>query len=128
MKVISAAAAVLTAGISLTACGSSVSSSSAVASNTPAAITASESTSICNDVNTWLKTAVNADMPRFNATLHADESEAAGTQLGSDLTSLDDDLQQMNSDALMNGPPGDPQPIQAVAADCADVSVTIDNP
>lgn len=128
MKFINVIVVVLAVGLGLAACGSSTSQpTTPVRSKTPA-FTASEGMSICNDVNSWLKTAENQDMPRFNATLESDESEAARTQLGSDLSSLDDDLQQMNSDALMPGPPGDPQPIQAVESDCKSYGVTITSP
>jgi hypothetical protein len=127
MKAISVAAG-LAAAFILTACGGSASSPSVADSGAPATLTASESASICNDVNAWLKAASNEDMPRLNATLLADESRAAGTQLGDDLASFGNDLSQMNSAAFDYGPPGDPQPVQAVVADCADHGVTISVP
>jgi hypothetical protein len=88
-------------------------------------ISAGEVTQICNDVNTWLKTAANQGAPRFDARLSADESKANGTTLGSDLANMDNDLQQINSLALTNGPPGQAMAIQAVAADCAPYGVTL---
>jgi hypothetical protein len=121
--ILAAAAAALLAG-----CGGSASTTSVShhtsASHQPS-ISAGEVTQICNDVNTWLQTAVNQGMPRFNAALSADESKANGTTLGLDLTNMDNDLQEINSLALTNGPPGQPMAIQAVAADCAPYGVTL---
>jgi hypothetical protein len=67
-------------------------------------------------------------MPRFNATMQADEQEAQGTQLGSDLSTLDNDLQSENSAALDAGPPGDPQDMQILEQDCATYGVTVSQP
>src|SRR5262249_3496645 len=94
----------------------------------PPALTASQSAAICNDVNAWLNVAYNEYTPRFNATLSADETEAGSTKLGTDLSNFDNELQSINSDALLNGPPGQPLAIQAVAADCNAYGVTIRTP
>ena len=120
--ILAATTAVLLAG-----CGSSSTTlvaHHASASSQPS-ISAGEVTQICNDVNTWLQAAVNQDMPRFNAVLSADESKANGTVLGTDLANMDNDLQEVNSLALINGPPGQAMAIQAVAADCAPYGVTL---
>ncbi len=39
-------------------------------------------------------------MPRFDAPMQADEQQARGTQLGSDLSVLDTDLQSENAASL----------------------------
>lgn len=94
----------------------------------PAALSDAQGTAICSEVNTWLKAAYNEDTPRFNAALNADEAEAGTTALGDALGNFGADLQDINSDALMNGPPGDPQAIQAVAAACNAYDVIIRTP
>ena len=53
---------------------------------------------------------------------------AGTTALGDALGNFGTDLQDINSDALMNGPSGDPQAIQAVAAACNAYNVTIRTP
>jgi ABC-type phosphate transport system substrate-binding protein len=89
-----------------------------------AALTTTQAQTICNDLNTWAKTAANEDEPRFSPQLESDETEASGTSFGSDLVQFDNSLQEMNSDALEPGPPGDEQPIQQVETDCQSYGVT----
>jgi hypothetical protein len=127
--------------LALTACGAGVGSTptsggsdTTPASSAPAApvsatttpsFTLTEGADVCNDLNTWLQTVWNQNMPRFDATMESDEEDAQGTQLGTDLTSLDSDLQSENIIPLLAGPPGDPSDIQLVAQDCAGYGVTI---
>ena len=73
---------------------------------------------ICTDLNSWAARAASQRMPRFSAAMQADESEAGGSQLGSDLSVLDGDLQTENSAALLPGPPGYPTDESALKADC----------
>jgi hypothetical protein len=86
-----------------------------------ASLSYSRGMSICNDLNTWARTANNQDTPRFSPQLESDESEAASSQLGSDLASFDESMQAENSGALEPGPPGDPQPVES---DCSTYGVT----
>jgi hypothetical protein len=60
--------------------------------------------------------------------MQADEQEAQGTQLGDDLSTLDNDLQSENSAAFDPGPPGDPQDMQILEQDCAAYGVTVSQP
>ena len=122
---------VLVAALAVGACGSSSSSSPAhpvAAASAPPALTSSQGASICNDLNAWWKVAYNEDMPRFDATMDADEQQAQGTQLGDDLSTLDNDLQSENSAALDPGPPGDPQDMQIIEQDCTAYGVTVSQP
>ena len=84
-----------------------------------AVLTDAQGEQICNDLTAWAARNVNANMPRFDATMTSDEQEAAGTQLGTDLLGLDNDLQAENATALMPGPPGYPTDLSALQADCS---------
>jgi hypothetical protein len=111
-------------------CGSAANSTPPASPATPSApatpaFSSAQGAAICNDLNAWLVTAWNEGSPRFNAELESDEQLAQGTQLGTDLTDLDGDLQSENMDALLSGPPGDPTDIQNVAQDCTGYGVTI---
>jgi hypothetical protein len=97
---------------------------SAQASTQSTALSTAQAQAVCNDLNTWATTAENQDQPRFNSQLESDETEASGTPFGNDLAQFDDSLQEMNSDALEPGPPGDEQPVQQVEADCRSYGVT----
>ncbi|SRR6266568_2385798 len=104
----------------------------APAATTAPTLTASQGAAICNDLKAWLPGAFNQDMPRFNAQLESDESEAAGTPLGTDLSNLDSNLQQLNSVAFFPSPPGytagPPTGIGALQQDCAAYGVNIKLP
>jgi hypothetical protein len=67
-------------------------------------------------------------MPRFNAELESDEQVARGIQLGSDLTTLGNDLQTENIQALLPAPPGDPSDLPVLTSDCAQCGVTVTRP
>ena len=135
MKGIIAAAAAVGV-ISLGGCSSAsthhVAAPAAAASITAPTLTASQGATICDDLKAWLPGAFNQDMPRFNAQLQSDESEAAGTPLGTDLSNLDSNLQQLNSDAFFPSPPGytagPPTGIGPLQQDCAAYAVKIKLP
>jgi hypothetical protein len=80
---------------------------------------------ICGDLQTWLDQAWNQDTPRFDDTMTTAESEAGTSQLGSDLSTLDADLQTSNSEPLLPGPPGDPSDLQLLQGDCKSYGVTV---
>lgn len=123
------AAASLAAG--LAACGASPNSPDPVAASSSVAapaFTQAQGVAICHDFAAWLPVAFNQDEPRFSSQLQADESEAASTQLGSDLSTLDSDLQSINSDAFFPQQPGSPSDLQAIQNDCAAYGVTIKQP
>jgi hypothetical protein len=133
MKRIVIAAMISAAALTATACGVSSSSSrpasqaaspSTVASS-PAALTNAQGQQICNDLLAWVGTANNEDQPRFTPALQTDEQEASGTQLGQDLSALDDDLQTENTLPLLPGPPGQPSDWQVLASDCHQFGVTL---
>ena len=85
---------------------------------TPPPLSFRQGARICADLNRWADRAASQPMPRFGVTMQADESEASGSQLGSDLATLDGDLQTENSAALLPGPPGYPTDESALKADC----------
>ena len=101
----------------------------AAASAAPATLTQSQGASICNDLKAWLPGAFNQDQPRFNAKLDADETEAQGTPLGTDLSNLDSNLQSMNGVAFEPSPPGytagPPTGLGPLQQDCAAYGVNI---
>lgn len=76
----------------------------------------------------WLKKAENQDMPRFSSVMETDETEAQGTQLGDDLQTLDDDLQTLNSVALLPQVPGQPSDVQVLQTDCQGYGVAVKDP
>ena len=87
------AAAWLAAG--LAACGGSPNRPHLAAASSSAAaptLTQAQGAAICRDFAARLPGAFNQDQPRFNSQLRADESQAAGTQLGNGLSTLDSDL------------------------------------
>lgn len=94
----------------------------------PPPFTAAQGASACADIQKWLDVAWSQDMPRFDATMSADETAAAGTQLGADLATLDVDTQTENSAALLPGPPGYPTDIGALQSDCSGYGVTVRYP
>ena len=115
------------------ACGSSGTSTSASSptaatpASSPAGLTSAQGTKICNDLLVWSKVAYTEDMPRFTQTLVNDtnDAEAANSQLGADMGSLESDLTQINSLALEPGPPGQPSDAQAVDYDCQQYGMNI---
>ncbi len=122
------------AALVVSACGSSLpntpspAASSVTSAPASSSLTSAQAARICNDLQAWWKIAFNEDTPRFNATIQADEHQANGTQLGSDLTTLDNDLQTENTDALLPGPPGQPGDMQVLAQDCQAYGVTLSQP
>ena len=98
-----------------------------------AALTSGQAVSICQDLKSWLAAGMNQDTPRFSAQLESDETEAsnANSQLGTDLTGLDEALQSSNSLALdpWTGGGGaiglSPSNGQFLAYDCSQVGVTV---
>jgi hypothetical protein len=67
-------------------------------------------------------------MPRFSPQLESDESEAANTTLGQDMTTLDDNLQTENSLALNSANyevTDEPDPITGLSQDCNGYGVTL---
>jgi hypothetical protein len=122
--VVASAAAALT----LTACASAATPKPAATA--PAGLTYAQGQSICNDLAAWLPGAYNADMPRFSQKLGTDETEAvtASSQLGTDLSNLDSNLQSINSVAFDPNPPGytgTPTGMAALNSDCAAYGVTL---
>lgn len=123
------AAIVPIAALAVAACGSSPASAPAHAAATTApALSGTQGANICNDLQTWWNVAWNEYTPRFDATMQADEQEAQGTQLGADLSTLDNDLQTENGAAFDPGPPGDPQDMQILEQDCGAYGVTVSQP
>lgn len=120
--------------LTLAGCGSgspAPSTSTSTAASSTAAFTAQDGTQACNDLNAWLPGAMNVTQPRFNDALTADENAAQGTQLGDDLTTLDNNLQDLNGLALMPNPPGyagPPTGLAGLQQDCADYGVSIKMP
>jgi hypothetical protein len=90
-----------------------------------AGLTSAQEAQICGDLLAWSKVATNEDMPRFTQTLVNDVGEAGNSQLGTDMSSLESDLTQINSLALEPGPPGQPSSAQAVDYDCQHYGVSI---
>ena len=124
------AAAAAAAVATLTACrGSSPSSPApslaAPASSSPSGITAAQGTKICQDLAAWSQVAQNEDQPRFTQTLTNDTTTAGDSQLGQDMTSMENDLQSENSLVLEPGPPGSPSDAQILAQDCSQYGVPI---
>lgn len=124
------------ATLALAGCGSASSSSSASTSSSsgapssapassPAGLTASQGAAICRDLLSWSKQAANEDQPRFTSTLIDDANEAGTTQLGNDMTSMENDLVSENSLVLEPGPPGMPSDAQMVDFDCQIYGVNI---
>lgn len=99
------------------------------ATTAPASLTRSQGASICDDLKAWLPGAFNQDQPRFNAKLQADEAEAQGAPLGTDLSNLDSNLQSMNGLAFDPSPPGytagPPTGLGPLQQDCAAYGVNI---
>lgn len=95
------------------------------ASASPARLTEAQSAQICQDIQAWILGADNQDMPRFSTTLQTDEAQARGMALGYDMTSLDNDLQSENTDALLPTPPGQPSDISSLSQDCNAYGVTL---
>jgi hypothetical protein len=104
----------------------------AATQSAPAGISYQQGVSICTNLNDWLLVAVNQDRPRFGAQMHADETEAAGTVLGTDLENLDTNLQEVNGLALVPQPPGytgsPPLGLGPLQTDCAQFAVTVTLP
>ena len=123
------AAALALAGCSssaptVTVTASSATPSSASASS-PTGLTAAQGGSICQDLLAWSKVAANEDQPRFTSTLINDVNEAGTTQLGNDMTTMENDLVSENSLVLEPGPPGMPSDAQMVDYDCQVYGVNI---
>ena len=63
---------------------------------------------ICRDLLSWsLKQAANEDQPRFTSTLIDDANEASTTQLGNDMTSMENDLVKLRLAGAGAGPARD---------------------
>jgi hypothetical protein len=125
-----AALALAATALTLTACSSAAAKPKSTQSAPPAALTSEQSESICNDLAAWLPGAYNQDMPRFTQALETGETEAvdANSQLGSDLSNLDSNLQSLNGVAFEPSPPnytGTPTGMAALTADCAQLGVTL---
>jgi hypothetical protein len=134
MKRVSIAAATL--GILVIGgCGNTsthhLAAASAPTITTAPTLTASQGAVICNDFKAWLPGAFNQRMPRFNAQLESDETEAGDTPLGTDLLNFDSNLQDLNGSAFFPSPPGyagTPTGIGALQQDCATYGVTFKLP
>lgn len=117
--------------VMLAACGGTASTeaspsrSASSAASSPAGLTSAQGTQICKDLLAWSNVAYNEDMPRFSQTLTSDEATAGDSQLGQDMTTMDNDLPNINSLAFEPGPPGMPSDGQALAYDCQQYGVTI---
>jgi outer membrane murein-binding lipoprotein Lpp len=129
-------AAAIAGGVLLGGCSGTsphhIASSRVAAATTAPTLTASQGAAICNDLKAWLPSAFKQNMPRFNAQLQSDESEAARTPLGTDLSDLDSNLQQLNSVAFFSSPPGytggPPTGTGPLHQDCAAYGVNIKLP
>lgn len=119
------AAALVTVGLALTGCSTSTPTAQPKTSASPS-LSSAQGERICNDLTSWAAAASNDDQPRFDAQMTADESEAAGTSLGGDLSELDSDLQTENAVALEAAPPGsgDLTDLAGLQSDCATYGVT----
>jgi uncharacterized protein YceK len=117
------ATAVLAAG-----CGSTATHHHSAPATTRLSFTNSEGAGICNDLNAWLLVAFKQDMPRFSATMRADESEASGTTIGTDLQTLDTDTQTENGLAFFPPGPGQPSDVNVLQQDCAAYGVKVYRP
>jgi hypothetical protein len=120
----------LAATLGLVACGATATHHRAHVSASSAALTVGQGASICNDLNSWLVQAWNQGAPRFSATMTADETNAGNSSLGTDLQTLDSNLQSLNSLALQPSPPGysPPTGLGALQQDCAAYGVAIRQP
>jgi hypothetical protein len=117
------------------ACGSSGTSTSAfsptietpIPVSPPVYLTNALGTEICNDLLAWSKLAYYEAMPRFTRALVNDTNKAtaSNSQLGTDMASLEIDLTQVNSEALLPGPPSQPSDGQKVDYDCQQYRVNI---
>jgi hypothetical protein len=126
----SLAALSIAATLGLVACGGTATHHRTQVSASSAALTVSQGASICNDLNSWLVQAWNQGAPRFSATMTADESNAGSSNLGTDLQTLDSNLQSLNSAALMPSPPGysPPTGLGALQQDCTAYGVAVRQP
>jgi hypothetical protein len=119
--------------LALAACGGAAPiahPSSAPASAATSGLTSAQGTSTCNDIAAWIPQARNEDTPRFTSQLEADESQAqaAGAQLGQDMSTLDNSLQVENGNALLSvnyQVTGQPDPISGLSQDCQAYGVTL---
>jgi hypothetical protein len=126
--------ALLALALALAACGGTTHStaqsapSSAPASSAVPGLSSAQGKSVCQDIATWIPQADNQDMPRFSTQLETDESEAGNTPLGQDMTTLDDNLQSENGNALISNNyvvTGSPDPITGLSQDCNGYGVTL---
>jgi len=134
IKTVGLAVAVTAPALAITACGSSApistptsfhSGISAAATQSSTSLTTAQVKEICTDLRAWSRAALAEDPPRFTPRLESDEREAAGTQLGRDMSMLDSGLRTDNSLALEPGPPGQPSHAQMLAQDCESYGILI---
>jgi hypothetical protein len=126
------AAAVVAAGVAITACASSPRPAVTATARRPAkpavpALSTAQGAKICKDLNGWLTGAWQQKEPRFTSQMDSDETEAGYTALGNDLMTLDWNLINFNSGALQNSQPNY-YPVTGLAAlqrDCAGYGVTL---
>jgi hypothetical protein len=78
----------------------------------------------------WLVRAWNEGQPRFTGKMGLDETEAGNSNLGTDLQTLDANLQTLNSAALMPSPPGfsPATGLGALQQDCTAYGVNVHEP
>jgi hypothetical protein len=109
---------------SLGACTTSSTVAAKAAHHAPA-FSGTAGATACNDLNQWITTAINQDMPRLPA---GDWNVPASTPLGQDLASEAADLEQVNSMALntsvINNSTGASN-TTALSGDCAGYGVTL---
>jgi hypothetical protein len=122
----------ITGVIFVTACGPGgappapvAATSTAIPSVSTSGLTSAQGAAICGDIQAWIPAANNQDTPRFSAKLQQDETNAQGTALGTDMSTMDNDLQSENTAALLPAPPGQPSDISSLSADCQEYGVTL---
>jgi hypothetical protein len=73
---------------------------------------------------------MNENQPRFTAQMQSDENTAGNTSLGTDLQTLDANLQALNGVALFPSPPGysPPTGLSALHQDCTAYGVNVPLP
>jgi len=116
--------------LGLAACGGSTPAYSGHVATPRATLTCSQGASICHDLDVWLVQAWNEDQPRFTANMESGETEAGDTSLGTDLRTLDANLQTLNSNALMPSPPGcsPATGVGALQQDCTAYGINVHEP
>lgn len=89
--------AIIVLALALAACGVGSSSShppaapaqaSSTPASSPAGQTSAQGAMICQDLAKWIPQADNGTTPRFTDQLETDETDASGSQLGDNMTTL----------------------------------------